>query len=122
MPTTADASFGPPACSLQPTAYPWHPHIHALVSEGVFLPDLSACGHAQADGAFLPLPKLAIEPFLKLWEQEVFALLLAEGKTCLPAGRSPRRSSPTSGPGSTRVSVWIRVFDSKPAIRKACSA
>jgi hypothetical protein len=31
-------------------------------------------------GTFLPLPKLAIEPFLKLWEQEVFALLLAEGK------------------------------------------
>jgi len=48
----------------------WHPHIHALVSEGVFLPD----------GTFLPLPKLATEPFLKLWEQEVFKLLLAEGK------------------------------------------
>jgi hypothetical protein len=45
--------------------------IHALVSEGVFLPET---------GAFLPLPKLATEPFLKLWEQEVFALLLAEGK------------------------------------------
>ena len=48
----------------------WHPHIHALVSEGVFLPD----------GTFVPLPKLATEPFLKLWEQEVFKLLLAEGK------------------------------------------
>ncbi len=48
----------------------WHPHIHALVTEGVFLPQ----------GTFLPLPKLATEPFLKLWEQEVFALLLAEGK------------------------------------------
>jgi len=32
------------------------------------------------DGTFLPLPKLAIEPFLTLWEQEVFALLVAEGK------------------------------------------
>ncbi len=32
------------------------------------------------DGTFLPLPKLATEPFLKLWEEEVFALLLAEGK------------------------------------------
>ena len=40
------------------------------MTEGVFL----------ADGTFLPLPKLASEPFLKLWEQEVFALLLAEGK------------------------------------------
>jgi len=48
----------------------WHPHIHALVSEGVFLPD----------GTFLPLPKLATKPFLKLWEQEVLALLLTEGK------------------------------------------
>ena len=47
-----------------------HPHIHALVSEGVFLPD----------GTFLPLPKLATEPFLKLWEQELIALLLADGK------------------------------------------
>jgi len=46
----------------------WHPHIHALVTEGVFLPD----------GSFLPLLKLATEPFLKLWEQEVFALLLRE--------------------------------------------
>ncbi|MBX3747073.1 MAG: transposase [Verrucomicrobiae bacterium] len=46
-----------------------HPHIHALVTEGVFLPD----------GTFLALPKLASEPFLKLWEQEVFELLLAEG-------------------------------------------
>ena len=49
----------------------WHPHIHALVSEGVFLPET---------GGFLPLPKLAAEPFLKLWEQEVFALLLGAGR------------------------------------------
>ena len=48
----------------------WHPHLHALVSEGVFL----------QDGTFMPLPKLATEPFLKLWVQEVFKLLLAEGK------------------------------------------
>ena len=27
-----------------------------------------------------PFHKLATEPFLKLWEQEVFKLLLAEGK------------------------------------------
>jgi hypothetical protein len=40
------------------------------VTEGVFVPD----------GSFPPLPKLATEPFLKLWEQEVFGLLLAEGK------------------------------------------
>ena len=44
------------------------------VSEGVFLPD----------GTFVPLPKLATEPFLKLWEQEVFALLLAEVTQHIP--------------------------------------
>jgi hypothetical protein len=37
----------------------------------VFLPEIDA---------FLPLPKLATEPFLMLWEQEVFALLLRDGK------------------------------------------
>ena len=47
-----------------------HPNIHALVSEGVFLPD----------GTFLALPKLATEPFLKLWEQDVFGQLPAKGK------------------------------------------
>ncbi len=37
-----------------------HPHIHALVSEGVFLPELSASGAAQAGGTFLPVPKLVL--------------------------------------------------------------
>jgi hypothetical protein len=32
------------------------------------------------DGTFLPLPTLATEPFLKLWEQAVFDLLRREGK------------------------------------------
>lgn len=35
---------------------PPHPHIHALVAEGVFLPE---------SGAFLPLPKLDTESFRK---------------------------------------------------------
>ena len=43
--------------------------LRALVTEGVFLPD----------GTLVPLPKLAAEPFLKLWEQAVFDLLLGEG-------------------------------------------
>ena len=46
----------------------FYPHIHALA--GVFLPD----------GTFVTLPKLANEPFLKLWEQAVFGMVLAEGK------------------------------------------
>ncbi|MCX6983546.1 MAG: transposase, partial [Lentisphaerae bacterium] len=57
----------------------WHPHVHAVVSDGVFTSDLSACGHAQAGGVFIPLPTLAVEPFLKLWEHKVFKLLLDEG-------------------------------------------
>lgn len=48
----------------------WHPHIHVLSSEGAFLPD----------GSFVALAKVATEPFLKLWEHEVFKLLLAQGK------------------------------------------
>lgn len=48
----------------------WHPHVHALATEGVF----------DARGQFIPLPKLASEPFLKLWEQKVFHLLVKEKK------------------------------------------
>ncbi len=47
----------------------WHPHVHAVVSDGVFTP----CG------TFIPLTTLAVEPFLKLWEHKVFKLLLDEG-------------------------------------------
>ena len=79
----------------------WHPHIHTLVSEGVFLPD----------DTFLPLPRLSGEPFLKLWEQEVFKLLLVAGKKRLlastprtakrPASESPNCSTPTPQPWSS---------------------
>jgi hypothetical protein len=49
----------------------WHPHLHALVTDGAFV----------KDGTFLPMPNdLAAEPFLKLWEHKIFALLLAEGR------------------------------------------
>ncbi len=44
----------------------WHPHVHAVASDGVFTPD----------GTFIALPTLAVEPFLKLWEHKVFKLLL----------------------------------------------
>ena len=72
----------------------WHPHIHVLSREGVFLPDLSAGGTAQAGGSFVALPMVATEPFLKLWEHDVFMLLLAKGMTCLPAGRSREDRKP----------------------------
>ena len=85
----------------------FHPHIHALVSEGVFLPD--CCSDS------CPLPKLATEPFLKLWEQEVFALLLAEGKITEDVVAN-MRSWKHSG------SAWTRACGWRPAIRKGCSA
>ena len=85
------------------------------MTAGVFLADLSACGHAQAGGTFLPLPKLATEPFLKLWEQEVFALLLAEGKITKEATAN-MRSWKHSGLAWTRACGWSL------ATRKACSA
>ena len=36
----------------------WHPHIHALVSDGAF----------ARDGTFVRVPEIAVEPFLKLWQ------------------------------------------------------
>ena len=38
----------------------WHPHIHALVSDGAF----------ARDGTFVRVPEIAVEPFLKLWEKD----------------------------------------------------
>lgn len=48
----------------------WHPHIHALVSDGAFAPD----------GTVHPLPAVAVEPFRELFAQKVLGLLLARGK------------------------------------------
>ena len=49
----------------------WNCHLHALISAGAF----------AKDGTFFPLPeKLDTAPFLKLWEKNIFDLLLAEGK------------------------------------------
>ncbi len=49
----------------------FHPHLHGLITDGAFLPD----------GHFLALPvNLTQEPFLRLWQQKVFQLLLDEGR------------------------------------------
>lgn len=48
----------------------WHPHVHAIASDGVF----------TEGGVFITLPPLAVEPFLKLWEHKIFKLLLDEGR------------------------------------------
>ena len=49
----------------------FHPHIHGLVTDGAF----------DTDGRFLPLPpNFSHQPFLRLWENKVFDLLLAGGR------------------------------------------
>jgi hypothetical protein len=48
----------------------WHPHIHALVTDGAFAPD----------GTFHPLPAVAVEPFRELFAHKVLSLLLERGK------------------------------------------
>jgi hypothetical protein len=67
----------------------FHPHVHALVSEGVFPPET---------GAFLPLPKLATEPFLKFWviqrrQSEVIEKIL---RHCGLWEESPARGPPAA--------------------------
>ena len=48
----------------------FHPHIHAIVTDGAFTPD----------GRFIPMPVTDTEPYRRLWEQKVFRLLLSTGK------------------------------------------
>jgi hypothetical protein len=48
----------------------FHPHIHALTTDGAFAPD----------GTFIPLPELDPQPFERLWQKKVFDLLLMRGK------------------------------------------
>jgi hypothetical protein len=45
----------------------FHPHIHALVTDGGFTPD----------GAFVRLPQIDHERLLAIWQSKVFNLLLA---------------------------------------------
>ncbi len=48
----------------------FHPHLHGLITDGAF----------TREGHFVPVPlNLTHEPFLRLWEQKVFGLLLEEG-------------------------------------------
>ena len=54
----------------------FHPHLHALVADGLFTRDLSACGHAQAGGAFHPLPELPLKPREELFRAHGLKLLV----------------------------------------------
>jgi len=48
----------------------YHPHIHAVVTDGAFTPD----------GTFVCLPKLDKQLLLAAWQTKVSELLLAAGK------------------------------------------
>ena len=48
----------------------FHPHIHALLTDGVFGPD----------GTFCPMPAVDARPYETLWQHKVFDLLLRENK------------------------------------------
>jgi hypothetical protein len=48
----------------------WHPHIHAIVPEGVF----------TESGCFVPIPDIWKHRAVEIWQGNVFALLLAEHK------------------------------------------
>jgi hypothetical protein len=48
----------------------WHPHVHALVTDGAFTPD----------GAFIPMPPIDDELFVMLFREKVFELLLRKGR------------------------------------------
>ena len=48
----------------------WHPHVHALVTDGAFTPD----------GVFVPLPAIDDEPFERLFREKIFDLLLRKGR------------------------------------------
>jgi hypothetical protein len=49
----------------------FHPHIHALITDGAFTPD----------GRFHPIPvNLTHEPFRRIWEDCIFRLLLDAGR------------------------------------------
>lgn len=58
----------------------FNPHAHTITTDGVFTPE----------GTFIQLPELAVEPFLKLWENKVFDLLLKKAKITVDTVRQMR--------------------------------
>jgi hypothetical protein len=70
---TYDASYGRRYGPWRPIVgqlIHFHPHIHAITTDGAF----------ASDGAFHCLPKMDPERLLAAWQSKVFALLLAAGK------------------------------------------
>ena len=48
----------------------WHCHVHAIISEGVFM----------KDGTFMSMPNVDLVKCEARWQKKVFALLVREGK------------------------------------------
>jgi len=79
----------------------WHPHVHLLISWGLF----------RRDGSFLPVegtpdPETVARPF----RHKVLRMLLEEGQFQLgrPHGRPPRRRSPHASTRDGREAVTTR--------------
>jgi hypothetical protein len=47
----------------------WHPHIHAIVAEGVF----------HEDGSFVPVPNVLVDRATEIWRGKVFDILFEAG-------------------------------------------
>jgi len=85
----------------------YHPHIHAIVTDGAF----------TSDGTFLCLPKLAKPLLLAAWQTKVFELLLAAGKIDQPTV-DEMRTWPHSG-FSVDNSVYLPAHDTAALERLA---
>ncbi len=59
----------------------WHPHVHAIISEGVF----------RKDGTFVGVPELDLSTCVARWQKKVFALLVRKGKIDPDVVESMRR-------------------------------
>ena len=59
----------------------WHPHVHAIISEGVF----------RKDGTFINVLNLDLSLCVARWQKKVFALLVRKGKIDPDVVESMRR-------------------------------
>jgi hypothetical protein len=90
--TVLDAKTGKPGTvtAIQPYSDygRWHPHLHLLVADGLFMPN----------GSFYAMPNIDLKPLQELFRATVLKMLKKEGKIdCCVRGphksRLPRRKS-----------------------------
>jgi len=73
----------------------WHPHIHAIVAEGVF----------DKDGCFVPVPDILVDRAIEIWRGKVFDILFEAGLLDLEDIGSTRGASACAA----RVAVSRRI-------------